>query len=573
MPVNLPTPRPRPGLHRPQLPHPGARRDGRPTARARTTPTSATSPPPAPSTSATSTASPQRRRAARGRQLRLPPRRWSPTPRGRPGTCSTARAKHADGPGSSPDDRRAQRRRSATPRGRRERGLSLTAMAYHAKWNVHRPDPQRAVDGGLISRFGTLDPTDGGETQPLRRSPPNGTARRPWPPAASGYASLRAQPVLELHLLPRRPGERRPVRAARRRARVRRLNARQSGSYAFGPTRETHARRAGPQRLHRQGRALHARRSGRSTVRDDSVDETSSALLCREPRRAGPEGSARPSGARRRLLHFDVDSDAPVNWRRRRDCARQSEAALVFGPWANTELYPQRRLGFHSNDARGATIRVDPSTGEPGGPRRPAGARQGRRGRRAHRSPRPADLARLCGRSTRLRAGVHRRRRDDRGEPAEPPLRRRVAELLGPLPWLTLDVDSACSRVPASATTTRRATTSPAPSRRRSPAASPCRSERLLRQPARALLRPAAADRGRQRPIAALDPRQRAARLSNSATAERCGRRASTCSTRSRATSTTSTPRACAASRRRFNDIHFHPQEPRTVRLSVTARF
>ena len=37
----------------------------------------------------------------------------------------------------------------------------------------------------------------------------------------------------------------------------------------------------------------------------------------------------------------------------------------MFGPWAGTELYVNAGFGFHSNDARGATITVDPATGEP----------------------------------------------------------------------------------------------------------------------------------------------------------------------------------------------------------------
>jgi len=36
----------------------------------------------------------------------------------------------------------------------------------------------------------------------------------------------------------------------------------------------------------------------------------------------------------------------------------------VFGPWAGTELYANAGTGFHSNDARGAVIRVDPSSGD-----------------------------------------------------------------------------------------------------------------------------------------------------------------------------------------------------------------
>ncbi|MGC2401075.1 MAG: TonB-dependent receptor [Acidobacteriaceae bacterium] len=38
----------------------------------------------------------------------------------------------------------------------------------------------------------------------------------------------------------------------------------------------------------------------------------------------------------------------------------QPKASLIFGPWANTEFYAQGGFSFHSNDARGATQRVQP---------------------------------------------------------------------------------------------------------------------------------------------------------------------------------------------------------------------
>jgi outer membrane receptor protein involved in Fe transport len=37
---------------------------------------------------------------------------------------------------------------------------------------------------------------------------------------------------------------------------------------------------------------------------------------------------------------------------------------MVFGPWAETEFYLNGGLGFHSNDARGVNTKVDPKTGE-----------------------------------------------------------------------------------------------------------------------------------------------------------------------------------------------------------------
>jgi outer membrane receptor protein involved in Fe transport len=43
-------------------------------------------------------------------------------------------------------------------------GLSLTFMGYHGEWNATEASPQRAIDAGLIDRFGSIDPTDGGHT-------------------------------------------------------------------------------------------------------------------------------------------------------------------------------------------------------------------------------------------------------------------------------------------------------------------------------------------------------------------------------------------------------------------------
>jgi hypothetical protein len=43
--------------------------------------------------------------------------------------------------------------------------LSVTAMAYSGRWNATDQVPLRAIDSGLIDRFGTLNPTDGGTTE------------------------------------------------------------------------------------------------------------------------------------------------------------------------------------------------------------------------------------------------------------------------------------------------------------------------------------------------------------------------------------------------------------------------
>lgn len=45
-----------------------------------------------------------------------------------------------------------------------EQGMSVSAWAYRSYWTATNQIPQMAVDSGLVSRFGSLDPSDGGKT-------------------------------------------------------------------------------------------------------------------------------------------------------------------------------------------------------------------------------------------------------------------------------------------------------------------------------------------------------------------------------------------------------------------------
>ncbi len=62
---------------------------------------------------------------------------------------------------------------------------------------------------------------------------------------------------------------------------------------------------------------------------------------------------------------FDVASDRAENSGRRSAAIASPKASLVLAPTPTTELYLSGGLGFHSNDARGTTITVDPATGDP----------------------------------------------------------------------------------------------------------------------------------------------------------------------------------------------------------------
>ncbi len=72
---------------------------------------------------------------------------------------------HYDGPWDHADDLRKVNAVLRYSVGDASDGFSLTAMEYHGTWDSTTDQPERAIDAGLIGRYGSLDPTDGGHAQ------------------------------------------------------------------------------------------------------------------------------------------------------------------------------------------------------------------------------------------------------------------------------------------------------------------------------------------------------------------------------------------------------------------------
>ncbi len=73
-------------------------------------------------------------------------------------------------------------------------------------------------------------------------------------------------------------------------------------------------------------------------------------------------------GVRGDFFHVDDQSNLAANSGTRSQFLASPKGSLVFGPWAKTEYYLSGGLGYHSNDGRGATTHIDPSTGEAAAP-------------------------------------------------------------------------------------------------------------------------------------------------------------------------------------------------------------
>jgi hypothetical protein len=102
----------------------------------------------------------------------------------------------------------------------------------------------------------------------------------------------------------------------------------------------------------------------RNTVRVDDVIQSSAGIYATADYRLNSWFRLQPS-LRADGFAFDVESDDPVNSGNETAGIISPKLSLIFGPWADTEIYANAGTGFHSNDARGVTITKDPVTGAP----------------------------------------------------------------------------------------------------------------------------------------------------------------------------------------------------------------
>jgi len=71
------------------------------------------------------------------------------------------------------------------------------------------------------------------------------------------------------------------------------------------------------------------------------------------------------AGLRLDRFQFDVAAGRKENSGRTGAGLASPKGSLILGPWRSTEFYVNAGYGFHSNDARGTTLTVDPETGAP----------------------------------------------------------------------------------------------------------------------------------------------------------------------------------------------------------------
>ena len=266
-----------------------------------------------------------------------------------------------DGPWDVPDDVRKINGVVRYSQGTSTDGLSLTAMAYANRWTSTDQVAQRAIDQGLIGRYGSLDPTDGGFSSRFSLSgrwAQSGDAGQTTISAYAVRSELQLFNNFTYFLDDQVNGDQFNQRDRRT---LGGFDARHSFDWRLGGL-ETQTR------IGVQGRYddIHvglfktAQRTVLSTVREDGVQEGNVGFWADSTTR-WTDWLRTSVGLRQDVFAGRVTSDTPANSGNAQAAMTSPKAGIVFGPWFKTELFGNAGTGLHSNDIRGATIAVDPN--------------------------------------------------------------------------------------------------------------------------------------------------------------------------------------------------------------------
>lgn len=272
---------------------------------------------------------------------------------------------HNDGPWQVDEHYRKVNGVLSYSQGTRNNGFSLTGMAYQGSWTSTDQVAQRAITSGAVDRYGSLDPTTGGETQRFSLS---GEWAKHWGDAQSKANLWWLQSSLDLwsdfqyclnNGCP--PGDQ-----------FKQSERRQAGGFSVAhamferwggfAVENSFGLQARVDRLSPVGLYATSGRETLATIREDKVTQRSIGLWAQNETR-WTDGFRSIQGLRADAYDFTVDAGLPANSGKASDQMLTPKLSLIFGPWRKTELYLNYGHGFHSNDARGTTIRVDPADG------------------------------------------------------------------------------------------------------------------------------------------------------------------------------------------------------------------
>ncbi|HEX5393041.1 MAG TPA: TonB-dependent receptor [Rhodocyclaceae bacterium] len=241
-------------------------------------------------------------------------------------------------------------------------GGSVALLAYDSRWTATDQVPQRAIDAGLLNRYGSLDPTDGGDAQRFSLSGEWAGSLSDGLWKANAYAissrlnlwsnfTYATDPLASGHGDQFQQTDQRRI-----------YGGGASRSWRLDGSRPVEFTLGGQVRLDRIGKLglnlTDARRIW-ATVREDAVAQDYGAIYAK----ALVQWSERlrsEFGLRGDYQHYRVASDRAANSGTASGHLWSPKFSLAYAPMKGTEFFFNTGLGFHSNDGRGTTTRINP---------------------------------------------------------------------------------------------------------------------------------------------------------------------------------------------------------------------
>jgi len=263
---------------------------------------------------------------------------------------------HNNGPFLVGDNYRKKNGLLRYSEGNEANGFNITLMAYSAKWHATDQVAQRAIDQGLIDRFGAIDQTDGGKASRYSIS----TAwRQTGKDSASQINAYVIRDRLDLYsnftyfLYNPVQGDQFYQPDARTAAGI---NASHTlfGTLNGSSTESTVGLQFQNDSI-KNGLFNMVAQQILSTTRADKIRERSVGIFA-ENKTQWSDKFRTVVGVRADSFNVNVNSDTEANSGKASTTKVSPKINLIFGPFSKTEFYTSAGYGFHSNDARGATV-------------------------------------------------------------------------------------------------------------------------------------------------------------------------------------------------------------------------
>jgi outer membrane receptor protein involved in Fe transport len=265
-----------------------------------------------------------------------------------------------NGPWDVPDNVRKVSGVLRYSQGTADDGFSITGMGYVNRWTATDQIPARAVSAGLISPFGTLDPTDGGKTSRFSISSRFAHTSDLGSTRLDAYA-IRGDLTLFNNFTYFLND---PVNGDQFSQLDKRVILGFDGSHTFqgriGPfPSETRIGLQGRYDDIDAGLVNTLQRTTLSTVRLDHVNESNLSPYAQNSTK-WTDWLRTVVGIRTDWFAGKVVSDTPANSGSAGSIFGSPKFSLILGPFYKTEFYLNAGTGFHSNDLRAVTITVNP---------------------------------------------------------------------------------------------------------------------------------------------------------------------------------------------------------------------